>query len=176
MFAFVQNAHNNRGSNANLLSTSQLPVVWYKTTIVLTEFFLNIVTVILEWYTASCSLPIALLRVVVLRIRTVRMGSRVSVVEKRLDETTEHLLVVNQLRDKSGSHTAQIKNLNEMVKELCKLLGMEEKFNGIVHATKVCVSRQINGRFRQLMCAFGNEMLPRGADVEVPHRMARYST
>lgn len=65
------------------------------------------------------------------------MGSRVSVVEKRLDETTEHLLVVNQLRDKSGSHSAQIKNLNEMVKELCKLLGMEEKFNGIVHATKV---------------------------------------
>ncbi|CAM9424792.1 unnamed protein product, partial [Scytosiphon promiscuus] len=59
--------------------------------------------------------------------RTVRMGSRVSVVEKRLDETREHMLVVDRLKDKSSAHTAQIKNLGETVTSLCKLFGVEER-------------------------------------------------
>ncbi|CAN0312301.1 unnamed protein product [Ectocarpus sp. 6 AP-2014] len=101
--------------------------------------------------------------------RTVRMGSRVSVVEKRLDETTEHLLVVNQLRDKSGSHTAQIKNLNEMVKELCKLLGMEEKFNGIVHATKKVVEEKFKSDMTELetRLASGHRELETNLESEI---------
>lgn len=69
----------------------------------------------------------------------VRMGSRVSVVEKRLDETKEHLLLVNRLSDKSGAHTAQIHKLSETVTELCKLLGVEERFRATVQATQVCM-------------------------------------
>lgn len=65
------------------------------------------------------------------------MGSRVSVVENRLDETKEHLLVVDRLRDKSGAHTAQIKSLKETVTELCKLIGVEERSKGLVQAAQV---------------------------------------
>ena len=70
-------------------------------------------------------------------IRTVRMGSRVSVVEKRLDETAEHLLLVGRLRDKSWAHTAQINDLSKAVTELRNLLGVEERFNGAIEATQV---------------------------------------
>lgn len=67
------------------------------------------------------------------------MGSRVSVVEKRLDETKEQMLVVDRLRDKSGAHTAQIKSLKETVTELCKLIGVEERSKGLVQAAQVCM-------------------------------------
>ncbi|CAM9661521.1 unnamed protein product [Ectocarpus fasciculatus] len=107
--------------------------------------------------------------------RTVRMGSRVSVVEKRLDETTRHLLVVNQLRDKSGSHTAQIKNLNEMVKELCKLLGTEEKFNGIVHATKKMMEEKFKSDMTELetRLASGRRELETSLETEIRRNGAK---
>ena len=69
------------------------------------------------------------------------MGSRVSVVEKRLDETKEHLLLVGRLSDKSGAHTAQIHHLSETVAELCKLLGVEERLQATVEATQVILLR-----------------------------------
>lgn len=65
------------------------------------------------------------------------MGSRVSVIEKRMDETKENLMFVGRLSDKSGAHTAQINTLNDTVTELCKLLGVEERFQATVQATRV---------------------------------------
>lgn len=67
----------------------------------------------------------------------VRMGSRVSVIEKRLDETKEHLMLVGRLSDRSGAHTAQIHNLSETVTKLCKLLGVEERFQATMQTTQV---------------------------------------
>lgn len=60
-----------------------------------------------------------------------------SVIEKKLDETKEHLLLVGRLGDKSGVHTAQIHNLGKTVTELCKLLGVEERLQATVQAIQV---------------------------------------
>lgn len=68
------------------------------------------------------------------------MGSRVSVIEKRLDETREHLLIVDRLEEKSGTHTTQIKNLGETVTALCKLFGVEDRLERIVQDSRVCLA------------------------------------
>lgn len=65
------------------------------------------------------------------------MGSRVSVVEKRLDETQELLIGVDRLRDKTLVHTDDMKTLNRKVAELSALLGVEERVNGLVKDTQV---------------------------------------
>eukprot|EP00752_Nemacystus_decipiens_P012539 g11107.t1 len=81
--------------------------------------------------------------------RAVRMGSRVSVVEKRLDETKERLLLVGRLSDKSGTHTAQIHKLSETVTELCKLLGVEERFQATMHATQAKMHTHLKSELRE---------------------------
>lgn len=65
------------------------------------------------------------------------MGSRVSVVEKRLDEAQELLIGVDRLRDKTLVHTDDMKTLNRKVAELSALLGVEERVNGLVKVTQV---------------------------------------
>lgn len=65
------------------------------------------------------------------------MGSRVSVVEKRLDETQESLLKVERLRDKALAHTDQMKKLTQKVTELSALLGVEGRVKGLVEDTQV---------------------------------------
>lgn len=68
------------------------------------------------------------------------MGSRVSVVEKRLDETREHLLIVDRLRDKTSAHTTQIKNIGETVASLCKLFGVEDRLGRTIQDAQVCLT------------------------------------
>lgn len=65
------------------------------------------------------------------------MGSRVSVVEKRLDETSESLRTVDRVKDKLLQHSVDIKALNQKVVDLSDLLGVEDRFRHFVQVTKV---------------------------------------
>lgn len=65
------------------------------------------------------------------------MGSRVSVVEKRLDEAHESLLRLDRLGDKALLHTDEIKNINQKVAELSALLGVEERVSGRLQVAQV---------------------------------------
>lgn len=65
------------------------------------------------------------------------MGSRVSVVEKRLDETSESLRTVDRVKDKLLQHSVDMKTLNQKVADLSGLLGVEDRFRDFVQVTKV---------------------------------------
>ena len=75
-----------------------------------------------------------------LQLRTVRMGSRVSVVEKRLDETNESLRMVDRVRDKLLQNSVDVKALNQKVADLSGLLGVEDRFKDFVDVMKVRAS------------------------------------
>lgn len=65
------------------------------------------------------------------------MGSRVSVIEKRLDETKEALAGVERLRAKSTAHAYEMKCLSSKVSELYPLVGIEERIKRLVETTQV---------------------------------------
>lgn len=65
------------------------------------------------------------------------MGSRVSVVEKRLDETNESLRTVDHVKDKLVQHSVDMKALNQKVADLSGLVGVEDRFKDLVQVTKV---------------------------------------
>lgn len=69
--------------------------------------------------------------------RAVRMGSRVSIVEKRLDETHDTLLMVDRLGDKASAHASGIKKLGQKMEKLWPLLGVEERARELVQAMQV---------------------------------------
>ena len=65
------------------------------------------------------------------------MGSRVSVIEKRLDETKEALAGVERLRAKNTAHVYEMKCLSAKVSELSPLVGVEERIKRLVETTQV---------------------------------------
>lgn len=65
------------------------------------------------------------------------MGSRVSVVEKRVDEAHQSLLRIDRLRDKSLVHSDDIKALQRKMDDLSGLMGVEDRMRGLVQASKV---------------------------------------
>lgn len=65
------------------------------------------------------------------------MGSRVSIVEKRLDETRDALVAMELLRAKNTAHSYEIKCLNAKVAELSALVGVEDRVKGFVQVTQV---------------------------------------
>lgn len=65
------------------------------------------------------------------------MGSRVSVLEKRLDETKEALAGIERLRAKSTAHAYEMKCLSAKVSELSPLAGVEERIKRLVEVTQV---------------------------------------
>ncbi|CAM9905079.1 unnamed protein product, partial [Sphacelaria rigidula] len=75
--------------------------------------------------------------------RTVRMGSRVSVLEKRLDETKEALAGIERLRAKSTAHAYEMKCLSAKVSELSPLAGVEERIKRLVEVTQTRVEGMV---------------------------------
>lgn len=79
------------------------------------------------------------------------MGSRVSVIEKRLDETSESLRTVDHVKDKLLQHSVDVKALNQKVVDLSGLVGVEDRFKDLVQVSKVstvCSNRQRKGHRR----------------------------
>ena len=60
------------------------------------------------------------------------MGSRISVIEKRLDETHASLWKVDRLEDKSLVQSEEIEVLTRKVADLTTLLGVEDRFRGLI--------------------------------------------
>ncbi|CAM9382131.1 unnamed protein product [Hapterophycus canaliculatus] len=110
-----------------------------------------------------------------MRIRTVRMGSRVSVVEKRLDETREHLLVVDRLKDKSGAHTTKIQNLGETVTALCKLFGVEDRLERTVQDSQVCLETSFQSDLSDLEARLtrGQQEIEKSLDSDIQGQGAK---
>lgn len=65
------------------------------------------------------------------------MGSRVSVVERRLDETRSALDGVEHLRAKATAQTLEIKELYRKIAELSALVGVEDRVKGLVEDSQV---------------------------------------
>lgn len=65
------------------------------------------------------------------------MGSRVSIVEKRLDETHDALVGVERLRAKTTAHSFDIKGLDQKLAQLSALVGVEDRVKGLVKVTQV---------------------------------------
>lgn len=68
------------------------------------------------------------------------MGSRISVVEKRLDDIHASLFWMDRLKVKAVAHSDGIKMLTQKVTELTPLLGMEDRLRGLVGADWVSAS------------------------------------
>lgn len=65
------------------------------------------------------------------------MGSRVSILEKRLDETREALVGIERLRAKNTAHAYELKCLHSKVDQLSALTGVEDRVTGLVKVTQV---------------------------------------
>lgn len=68
------------------------------------------------------------------------MGSRISVVEKRLDDIYASLFWMDRLKVKAVAHSDGIKMLTQKVAELTPLLGVEDRLRGLMGADWVSAS------------------------------------
>lgn len=69
--------------------------------------------------------------------RAVRMGSRVSIVEKRLDEARDALGSLGHLRAKVVAQASDIEDLTRRVAGLTALTGMEDRVKELLRASQV---------------------------------------
>lgn len=69
--------------------------------------------------------------------RTVRLGSRLSIVEKHLDDTHNVLAGMEHLRSKSTAQGQEIKSLTLKLAELSALVGVEDRLKGLLEIAQV---------------------------------------
>lgn len=95
------------------------------------------------------------------------MGSRVSVVEKRLDETSESLRTVDRVKDKLLQHSVDMKALNQKVADLSGLLGVEDRFRDFVQVTKVSLFNIQKNATRVRVCVCSTGEIPLSREISV---------